>query len=83
MGNAKPIKKIIGGKREDDISLVVKADTIEGTEESSDVITSAGQEDQVAETETMPVEEETTVETDAVPASDGQTETQETETILR
>ncbi|ALJ23212.1 hypothetical protein AO203_04485 [Lactobacillus gallinarum] len=80
MGNAKPIKKIIGGKREDDISLVVKADTIEGTEESSDVITSAGQEDQVAETETMPVEEETTVETDAVPASDGQTETQETET---
>ena len=80
MGNAKPIKKIIGGKREDDISLVVKADTIEGTEESSDVITSAGQEDQVVETETMPVEEETTVETDAVPASDGQTETQETET---
>lgn len=80
MGNAKPIKKIIGGKREDDISLVVKADTIEGTEESSDVITSAGQEDQVAETETMPVEEETTVETNAVPASDGQTETQETET---
>ncbi|GFO99912.1 hypothetical protein [Lactobacillus helveticus] len=108
MGNAKPIKKIVGGKREDDISLVVKADTIEGTEESSDVITSAGQEDQVAEIETMPVEEETTVnddtqtsavaeqvddeivaepqddtttvETDAVPASDGQTETQETET---
>ncbi|NRN98613.1 hypothetical protein [Lactobacillus helveticus] len=64
MGNAKPIKKIVGGKREDDISLVVKADTIEGTEESSDVITSAGQEDQVAETETMPVEEETTVNDD-------------------
>lgn len=48
MGTAKPIKKIVGDKYDDEIGLVVKADTIEGTENSSDVVTTVDQEDQTS-----------------------------------
>ena len=52
MGSAKPVKKVISGKRDDEIGLVVKAATVEGTEENSDVVAIAGQEDHTTAAQT-------------------------------
>lgn len=77
MGNARPVKKVIGAKHEDEIGLVVKAATLDDSEENKDVIapTEQGDQEQVASDDQGSNESVEQVETQN--ETDGQTFSEE------